>query len=93
MKKKQTKKTAPKPAPKKPVTPDIAPVTSPLLYGERLAAEYLGTSRSYLAKARSEGAPGNRTPGPVFVRIGGRCMYRRSDLDSWVAGLDAQRTI
>ena len=62
-----------------------------LLLDEKQAARYLGVSLSYLRKSRSEGAPGDRTPAPPFVRVGGRCLYRRSDLDMWVNDLEALR--
>jgi len=62
-----------------------------LLLDEKKASEYLGVSLSFLRKGRSEGSPGNRTEPPPFVRVGGRCLYRRADLESWVAGLEARR--
>ena len=65
-------------------------ITEPLLLDEKRAAEYLGVSLSYLRKSRSEGSPGNRTPPPPFVKIDGRVFYRCSDLDQWVAGLEAR---
>ena len=64
---------------------------TPLLLDEKQAADFLGVSLSFLRKSRSEGAPGNRTQAPLFVRVGGRIYYRRPDLDSWVAGLEARR--
>ena len=77
----------------------IQPVTNldttalSLLLDKKQAAQYLGVSCSFLDKARSEGAPGGRTQAPPFVRVGGRCLYRRADLDTWVAGLEAQRVV
>jgi len=65
----------------------------PLLLDEKLAAPYLGVSLSYLRKARSEGAPGKRTPAPEFVKVDGRIYYRRADLDMWVSGLASQRVV
>jgi len=65
----------------------------PLLLDKKEAAAYLGVSGSYLDKARSEGAPGNRTPAPPFVRVDGRVYYRRSDLDAWVAELESRRVV
>lgn len=45
------------------------------------AAAYLRTSRSTLAKYRCYGG------GPLFVRQSARkVLYRRSDLDLWLAG-------
>jgi len=65
----------------------------PLLMGERQAADYVGVSLSYLRKSRSEGCPGNRTQSPNFVKINGRVFYRRTDLDTWVAGLQPRRIV
>ena len=62
-----------------------------LLLSEKQAARILGVSLSYLRKSRSEGAPGNRTQAPLFVRVGGRVYYRLIDLEDWVAGLEARR--
>lgn len=42
------------------------------------AASYLGLSESTLNKMRGEGR------GPRFIRLGGRCFYRREDLDAYV---------
>ena len=63
----------------------------PLLFDERHASQFLGVSMSYLRKSRSEGSPGNRTPAPPFVKVGGRCLYRRTDLEAWVNNLEARR--
>ena len=65
----------------------------PALLDVSQTAQYLGVSESYLNKARCEGSPGGRTPAPPFVRVGGRVLYRRSDLDIWVAELVPQRVI
>ena len=62
-----------------------------LLLNERQAAKFLGVSLSYLRKSRSEGSPGNRTPAPPFVRVGGRCLYRADDLRDWVDTLEVRR--
>lgn len=51
---------------------------------EAEAAEYIGMSTHYLEKARQHGAPGNRTPGPRFVRIGRSMRYLIDDLDAWL---------
>lgn len=74
------------------IQPDVVEPL-PLLLDEKTTARYLGVSLSFLRKARSEGTPGNRTPAPPFVRVGGRCLYRRTDLDDWVAGLETRRVI
>lgn len=42
------------------------------------AATYLGKSRSWLDKERSQGK------GPRFLKVGGRMFYRRCDLDQWL---------
>ena len=65
----------------------------PLLLDEKRAALFLGVSLSYLRKARSEGAPEGRTPAPPFVRVGGRCLYRRADLELWAESLAVQRVV
>jgi hypothetical protein len=62
-----------------------------LLLDEKQATSYLGVSLSFLRKGRSEGAPGNRTEPPLFVKIGSRVFYRRVDLDTWVNELEARR--
>lgn len=44
------------------------------------AAAYMGLSHQYLAKLRmTEGA------GPVFHKVSSRVLYRRADLDAWLA--------
>ena len=65
----------------------------PLLLTEKQTAQFLGVSLSYLRKARSEGAPGKRTPAPSFVRVDGRVYYRAADLAAWVNDLATQRVI
>ena len=62
-----------------------------LLLDEKQTATYVGVSLSYLRKARSEGNPGDRTPAPPFVRVGGRVYYRRTDLELWVSDLEVRR--
>ncbi len=42
------------------------------------AAAYLGISRSWLTKLRVRGG------GPPHVKLGRRCLYRRSDLDGFM---------
>ncbi|EYD75295.1 hypothetical protein Rumeso_03119 [Rubellimicrobium mesophilum DSM 19309] len=46
------------------------------------AAEYLGLSVSFLAKLRMAE---NRHRGPAFVKLGKVVLYRRTDLDQWLA--------
>ena len=67
--------------------------TLSLLLTVKQAAKYLGVSVSFLDKARSEGAPGDRTQAPPFVRVGGRVYYRRADLETWAAGLEIRRIV
>ena len=42
------------------------------------AANYLGKSKSWLDKQRSQGK------GPRFLRVGGRIFYRQPDLDAFL---------
>jgi hypothetical protein len=44
------------------------------------AADYLGTARQILAKWRC------LKVGPSYYRIGGRILYLKQDLDSFIAG-------
>lgn len=44
------------------------------------AAAYLGRSRSWLEKQRCHGS------GPRFLKVGGRVLYRMTDLDSYLDG-------
>ena len=57
-----------------------------LIFAENMqpaaAAQYLGLSASLLAKMRMKDDP--RT-GPPFARIGKAIIYRRTDLDTWLA--------
>ncbi|RYH08829.1 helix-turn-helix domain-containing protein [Tropicimonas sp. IMCC6043] len=46
------------------------------------AAAYLGVSQSQLAKLRMES---NRHKGPAFAKVAGCVVYRRADLDAWIA--------
>ena len=46
-------------------------------YSVANAALYLGLSESFLNKARVNQT---KLPGPVFVRFGHRCLYRKEDL-------------
>ena len=43
------------------------------------AADFIGCSESLLTKQRIAGR------GPRYLKIGGRVMYRMSDLEAWVA--------
>ena len=62
-----------------------------LLLDEKQAAKFLGVSLSYLRKSRSEGAPGDRTPAPPFVRLDGRVKYKLATLKAWVDELEERR--
>jgi hypothetical protein len=64
-----------------------------MLLDEKKTALVLGVSLSYLRKARCEGAHHNRTPGPLFVQVGGRIYYRRTDLKDWVDNLASRQVI
>ena len=72
---------------------DSDTAVAPLLLNEHQTSEYLGVSLSYLRKSRSEGSPGNRTPAPPFVHVGGRVYYRINDLKNWVNNLEAKRVV
>jgi hypothetical protein len=64
-----------------------------MLLDEKKTALLLGVSLSYLRKARCEGAHHNRTPGPLFVQVGGRIYYRRADLKDWVNNLVSRQVL
>jgi excisionase family DNA binding protein len=54
-------------------------------YSDRLltpdeAARVLRCARQTLARWRYEGG------GPVYVKVGARVLYRRADLEAWIAG-------
>ena len=73
--------------------PKIDAPTLPLLLTESATSALLGVSMSYLRKSRSEGQIKNRTEAPPFVRVGGRCLYRRNDVLKWVENLTAQQVV
>jgi excisionase family DNA binding protein len=50
------------------------------------AAKYLGLSKSTLEKMRLEGR------GPRYLKLGGRCVYRRSDLDAYLEAAVVETT-
>lgn len=74
-----------------PVTSDAG--NEPMLLTEKVAAERLGVSISFLRKSRCEGTRKNRTPAPPFVCVGGRRYYRATDLRAWVDNLDSRQAI
>ena len=65
----------------------------PMMLNEKQAAVMLGVSLSFLRKSRCEGLIRKRTPAPPFVSIGGRRLYRKTDLMAWVEALTPQETI
>ncbi|HHJ17062.1 MAG TPA: DNA-binding protein [Gammaproteobacteria bacterium] len=61
---------------------------------EKEAAEYIGFSVAFLRLNRNydNHPPGNRLPGPRFVRIRNRrVLYYREDLDAWLDGLKQEQ--
>ncbi len=48
------------------------------------AAEYMGVSASYLAKARCDGNRINHTPAPPYTKVGKLIRYDITDLDKWI---------
>lgn len=58
---------------------DTLSLTATNALRESDAAAYVGLSRAYLRQARMHGR------GPVFVRIGRAVVYRRDDLEAFLA--------
>lgn len=56
----------------------------PALMREKVAAAYLGRSESWLRDARV------RRETPPRVKAGGSHMYRKKDLDLWIATLPTE---
>ncbi len=54
------------------------------LLTEKQAAPYIGMSRSFLRQSRMNGKRQNRTPGPLFLKIGRKVLYLVDDLDAWL---------
>jgi len=50
------------------------------------AALYVGLSASTMSKLRLSGN------GPVFLKLGRRCLYSRADLDAWLASCRRRST-
>ncbi len=50
------------------------------------AANYTGTSVSYLARCRSEGNREGKKPGPIYSKVGRIIRYKVEDLDKWLEG-------
>jgi hypothetical protein len=75
-------------------TPPAVDFNSPqMLLDEKKTALLLRVSLSYLRKARCDVAHHNRTPGPLFVQVGGRIYYRRDDLKDWVDNLVSRQVL
>ena len=51
---------------------------------EKEVSRYIGMSLSYLQHDRCYGVTGNKTPGPVFMKVGRSIRYLKSDLDEWL---------
>lgn len=54
------------------------------IFTEKEAAVYIGMSRSFLSQDRMNGYRENRTPGPVFIKLGRSVRYHKNDLDGWL---------
>ncbi|WP_256445009.1 AlpA family transcriptional regulator [Gluconobacter sp. P1C6_b] len=68
---------------------------APILIDEKQAADRLGLSADYLYRLRING-PRRRSskdtplpPGPAFLRIGRRVVYRPADLEKWLDDMAA----
>ena len=61
--------------------------TSPVqrLLKEADAARYLGVSRIWLRKCRSNGPRAGHADGPEFIRAGRMIRYSLDALDAWIA--------
>lgn len=57
-----------------------------VVFNEKEAACYIGMSVSYLQHTRSDGSVGDRTPGPIYIKVGRTIRYLKSDLDEWLIG-------
>lgn len=58
------------------MTTTEAPSFPPYMQARR-AADYLGLSRTFLAKLRMKGG------GPTYSKVGRAVLYRRAELDRW----------
>jgi hypothetical protein len=72
----------------------------PMLLDEKEAALVLGSSISFLRKARCEGCNkvtletrDDAESAPPFVKLGGRVKYPSKDLREWADGLPRKRVI
>ena len=48
------------------------------------ASKYIGMSESFLRQSRMNGDRQNRTPGPLYIKIGRAVRYLIEDLDAWL---------
>ena len=55
-----------------------------IVMNEKEAAEYIGMSLSFLQHDRCYGVIGNKTAGPIFMRMGRSVRYLKNDLDNWL---------
>ena len=54
-------------------------------FNETEAGIYTGMSRSFLAQSRMDRFKREgRTPGPPYLKVGGRILYLKEDLDNWL---------
>jgi hypothetical protein len=60
--------------------PHLSVPSPPAALRERDAAQYVGLTPSFLRAARV-----GRCDGPAYVRVGRAVLYRRADLDDWLA--------
>lgn len=63
----------------------------PAAFDEYGASRYTGIPVSSLRRGRSDGQVPGRMPTPPFVRLGRKVLYRRADLDAFLAGLVAHK--
>ena len=61
-------------------------INSPAAMRPDIAAAYLSLSTQRLAKMRLFGG------GPLFIKAGRSVLYRREDLDAWLASLSRHST-
>jgi predicted DNA-binding transcriptional regulator AlpA len=61
-------------------------ISNPIMLSSKDAATFLGLSPSTLAKMRLNGN------GPIYCKLGRRVLYRREDLEAWLASRVARNT-
>ncbi|MBC2732805.1 MAG: helix-turn-helix domain-containing protein [Desulfobacteraceae bacterium] len=61
-------------------------MVSQAYFSTEQAATYIGLSRRTLEGFRCRGG------GPVFIKAGRRCLYRREDLDTWAMSRRCEST-